>query len=327
MLERLFGGGNRDEVADRIARRDFATAVKLIRKELDRDPSSFPRRIQLADVLALSGRTDESVQILNALAQEMVSQGFVAKAIALLKKSQRVLPGQADVETKLAALVLAKDEVSQSFRRVLKAPPVIGDEPDPVLSATPSASPSPAPFQAPAAKSLESELSEMADEIVASGGTLPAGTSAPASSSEGVVLTPLFGGFSQDELVEVIRGLKLQSFEPGDVVVTEGESGGSLFIVSTGLVKVFIRDQAGRSQKVRELGEGAFFGEVSVVTRNPRSATVTAATRCELLELDRKTLASIVAIHPHVWSVMLDFCQQRTGPPAAEGGSVTPPVA
>jgi hypothetical protein len=228
-----------------------------------------------------------------------------------------VLPGQADVETKLAALVLAKDEVSQSFRRVLKAPPVIGDEPGH----------SPAPFRAPAARTLESELSDMADEIVASGGTLPAGRTAAASSSGGVGLTPLFGGFSQDELVEVIRGLQLQSFEPGDVVVTEGESGGSLFIVSTGLVKVFVRDQAGRSQKVRELGEGDFFGEVSVVTRNPRSATVTAATRCELLELDRKTLAGIVAIHPHIWTVMLDFCRQRTGPPPPEDGSAKPPVA
>ena len=317
MLGRFFGGGGRDDIADRIARRDFPSAVKLIRKELERDPKSFPRRIQLADTLALSLKTEEAACILNTLAEEMVAHGFVAKAIALLKKSQRVLPGQGDVERRLAALVLAKDEVSHSFRRILKAPPAIGD------AAAQTPDPSPAPPPPP--RSLEAELSDIADEIVGFGGTAPLPGTAPAG--EPLVLTPLFGEFSQDELVEVIRGLELQSFEPGDVVVTEGETGGSLFVISTGLVKVFVRDLDGRSQRVRELGEGDFFGEVSVVTRSPRSATVTAATRCELLELDRKTLASIVALHPHVWAVMLDFCRQRTGTSAPAAGPPAPPQA
>ena len=320
MLGRLFGSGSRDEIADRMARRDFTTAIRLIRKELARDPSNFPRRIQLADALALAGKNEESAQTLNGLAEGMVAQGFVAKAISLLEKSQRVFPGQADVERKLAALVVAKEEISHSFRKVLKPPPVI--EGGPGHGGAPQAAASGPP---PAPKTLQSELSDMAAEIEAFGGTLP-GTLGDISPTDSVVLTPLFGEFTQEELVEVIRGLRLQSFEPGDVVVTEGETGGSLFVVSAGLVKIFVRDPDGRSRKVRELGEGDFFGEVSVVTRNPRSATITAATRCDLLELDRNTLASIVALHPHVWSVMIDFARQRTDGPQGIGVVVPPPA-
>jgi hypothetical protein len=311
MLGRLFGGGgSRDEIADRTARRDFDGAIRLIRKELERDGASFSRRAQLSDVLALAGRPEESARILDVLAGEMVSQGFTAKAIALLKKSQRVLPGQPEVEKRLAALVRAKEEeMSLSFRGVLKPPPVIGDEP--------------APARAP--RTLESELSDIADEMMASGGPLPAGGGQVGAAGKPVVITPLFGEFSEEELVEVIRGLTLQSFEPGDVIVTEGETGGSLFVVTTGLVKAFTRNDSGRSVKVRELGEGDFFGEISVMTGNPRSATVTAATPCELLELDRKTLDSIVAVHPHVWTVMGGISRQRAGTP--ERGDDSPASA
>ena len=308
MLGRIFGGGNRDETADKIARRDYPGAIRLILKEVKKDPRSFPRRVQLADVLALAGRAEESAKILDALAEEMVSQGFAAKGIALLKKSQRVLPGRPEIETRLATLMRAKDEMSHSFRKLLKPPPTIGGEPDPKEAPGPSS----------AGKTLESELSDMADAILASGEP----SRAPDGLSDGAgapfVLTPLFGEFSQDELVDVIRGLNLQSFEPGDLIVTEGEAGGSLFVVSTGLVKAFVRDGRGHSVKVRELGEGDFFGEISVLTGNPRSATVTAATPCELLELDRKTLDAIVAVHPHVWTVMEEFGRERSGDPAPE---------
>ena len=304
MLGRFLGGwGSGDQTADRIARRDYAGAIRLLQKELKSEPRSFARRAQLADVLALAGQAEESAKILDVLAEEMVSEGFAAKGFALLKKSQRVLPGRPDVEKRLAALMRAKDEMSNSFRKLLRPPPVQQGE----------AAADEAPAPAPVPGKLESELPATAYAIVTPGAASPApgGPAGPASAP--VVLTPLFGEFSQDELVEVIRGLNLQSFEPGDVIVTEGETGGSLFVVSTGRVKAFVRDRSGRSVKVRELGEGDFFGEISVLTGNPRSATVTAATPSELLELDRRTLDAIVALHPNVWTVMEEFARQRSG--------------
>jgi CRP-like cAMP-binding protein len=128
-----------------------------------------------------------------------------------------------------------------------------------------------------------------------------------------VLRSPLFEEFSHEELVEVIRGLKLLTFEPGDVVVTEGEPGESLFVITSGRVKAFVRRPSGQSAKVRELGEGDFFGEVSILQGGPRTATITCATRCDLLELDRPTLDAVAARHPGVRRVLQAFYDQRAG--------------
>jgi CRP-like cAMP-binding protein len=78
-------------------------------------------------------------------------------------------------------------------------------------------------------------------------------------------------------------------------------------------VKAFVKHAgSGRQVPVGTLKEGAFFGEVSMLTGRPRSASVVAATYCELLELDRATLDSIVATHPHVLEVMKEFARRRS---------------
>jgi cAMP-dependent protein kinase regulator len=107
--------------------------------------------------------------------------------------------------------------------------------------------------------------------------------------------------------VEVIEGLTLVTFEGGDIILTEGEPGSSLFVLTSGLAKAFVRNPQGKHVFVRALREGDFFGEISIMTGKPRTATVTAATRCELLELDRVALDSIAQRKPHVREVMQDF--------------------
>jgi cGMP-dependent protein kinase 2 len=78
-------------------------------------------------------------------------------------------------------------------------------------------------------------------------------------------------------------------------------------------VKVFVRDQGGHPVLVRELGEGSFFGEIALLTGAPRSGTVTAGSRSELLELDRSTLDAIVATHPRVGEAIRETARERSG--------------
>jgi CRP-like cAMP-binding protein len=125
------------------------------------------------------------------------------------------------------------------------------------------------------------------------------------------VSTPLFEGFSQGELVAVIHGLKLLTFAPGDILVAEGGPGDSLFVLASGSVKAFVRNPKGNYVKVNELGEGAFFGEIAVLTGKPRTATITAASACEVLELDRAALDAITASHPRVREILKKFHEQR----------------
>jgi hypothetical protein len=125
--------------------------------------------------------------------------------------------------------------------------------------------------------------------------------------------TPLFREFTCEELVEVIRGLRLRSFAPGEIVVSEGEDGNSLFLLTNGSVRTYVRGTQGHNTQVRILREGDFFGEVSLLLAEGRTATITAASYCELLEIDRPTLDEISRTHPRIWDVIRRFSQERAG--------------
>jgi cAMP-dependent protein kinase regulator len=77
-------------------------------------------------------------------------------------------------------------------------------------------------------------------------------------------------------------------------------------------VRAFKKDPAtGKQSQLGDLKEGAFFGEMSILTGQPRMASVVALSRCELLELDRPTLEEIAKTHPHVWDVLREFAAKR----------------
>ncbi len=129
-----------------------------------------------------------------------------------------------------------------------------------------------------------------------------------------IVVSPLFQDFSVDEMVAVIEGLRLLAFERGHVILKEGQPGTSLYMLTSGRVRAFRRSaQTGRQDVLGDLKEGAFFGEVSILTGQPRMASIVALTRCELLELDRPTLDEITKTHPRVWDVLREFAKKRAG--------------
>src|SRR5262249_36216257 len=133
----------------------------------------------------------------------------------------------------------------------------------------------------------------------------------------GLLANPLFEDFSEEELVAFIRGLKLLTFDPGDVIITEGEPGQSVFILANGRVKVFVRGADGSGVLLGALAEGAFFGEISTLSGRPRTATVTAAAPCDILELDRASLEALGAAHPGGRTVLRASSEARAADPLA----------
>ena len=308
----LSGG---DDVAELIAKRNYARAAKVLRGQLGKDPANASVRQQLADVLALDGKTYEAVELLWKLADEYATSGFVGKAIAVLKKVQRLDASLTKVEEKLASLVKQKDAES-SFMQNMRAG-AMRRRVELEAAPTPAAVPPPDRI-----RPQDLEPSPFVVDLEAEEGVPPetAAESAPRSlhplgeeAAQGMVASPLFSDFSSEELVEVIRGLELLTYEAGDVIVAEGAPGDSLFVLTTGTVKAFVKDPDGHYHKVREMYEGAFFGEVSILTGRPRSATITAATACELLALDRATLDAITERQPNVLTILKHFCEARYG--------------
>jgi len=121
----------------------------------------------------------------------------------------------------------------------------------------------------------------------------------------------LFASFNREALVEVLASTEVRSFHSGDIIVTEGESGSSLFLIVSGVVKVFTRTGDGGNLPLAELGLGDFFGEVSLMTGKPRTATITAHTDTTLIELDRESFETITQHHPEVRQILEDFYRRR----------------
>ncbi len=85
----------------------------------------------------------------------------------------------------------------------------------------------------------------------------------------------LFEGLSEEDLDEVARICKPRQFSFGDILAHQGEIGREMFIVSNGLVEVSVHEQK-TPRVVVNLGVGQLIGEMSLVDRGPRSATVRA---------------------------------------------------
>jgi CRP-like cAMP-binding protein len=96
--------------------------------------------------------------------------------------------------------------------------------------------------------------------------------------------SPFFEMLSDAELAVLAELCRPVSFAPGEVVFEEGTSGSSLYVLATGEVEVVCRAAQGETV-IAALRAPAGFGEMALVDREPRSATVRARTACEALEL------------------------------------------
>src|SRR6266545_4837230 len=97
-------GAKSEDVMALIARKSYAKAIEALRVQIEANRHDPRLRMQLADVLVLAGKGREAVGILTPLADEFAQEGFAAKAIAVLKKIQKVDPGHRDVDARLDLL-------------------------------------------------------------------------------------------------------------------------------------------------------------------------------------------------------------------------------
>jgi small-conductance mechanosensitive channel/CRP-like cAMP-binding protein len=113
-----------------------------------------------------------------------------------------------------------------------------------------------------------------------------------------VEASELFRPLSPEERAKLAAGARLIRFAGGETVVREGEPGESMFLIAAGRAGVSARGQAEASQRVAVLEEGSAFGEISLLTGEPRLATVRTVTESVLVEIDKATLAPILEANP-----------------------------
>ncbi len=109
--------------------------------------------------------------------------------------------------------------------------------------------------------------------------------------------SPLFEMLSNQELEYVSELSRPRRFTAGQLVFEEGELGDSLYVIVSGEVEVLRRDGAGEQRTIAVLGPPLFFGEMSLIDKEYRSATVRARTDTELLHLTAENLAAFRKQH------------------------------
>ena len=105
-----------------------------------------------------------------------------------------------------------------------------------------------------------------------------------------LVSTPFFGGLSDESLDLLISMLVERRFDVGATVVAEGEPGRSMYIVHSGKLVVSKLGESGRAIRMTGLGPGDFFGEMTLIEVQNRSATIVAGSPTVLYELTAQNL-------------------------------------
>jgi len=109
---------------------------------------------------------------------------------------------------------------------------------------------------------------------------------------------PMFVGFSPDQLRELATMIMRRAASRGTALMHEGDTADSLYIVISGRLKVMVGEADGKETILSILGPGEFFGEMSLIDDNPRSASVIAIEACELLALTRRDFRKCLVENP-----------------------------
>jgi CRP/FNR family cyclic AMP-dependent transcriptional regulator len=101
-----------------------------------------------------------------------------------------------------------------------------------------------------------------------------------------------------------------KTYAPGTVVFREGETGDEMYIIQRGKVRVS-KDFSGKTHLIAVLEKGEFFGEMAIVSRLRRTATVTAIDEVEALAFDREGLLAMITRNPRIGLSIIDRLCRR----------------
>jgi small-conductance mechanosensitive channel/CRP-like cAMP-binding protein len=123
-----------------------------------------------------------------------------------------------------------------------------------------------------------------------------------------VAAVPVFAPLGADAHQAIAATARLQSYGHDEVIVREGEAGDSMFLVRRGEVRVTVGEDR---REVAVTKAGGYFGEMSLLTGTPRSATVIARGDVDLLEIDADAFGAWVRTHPEAIEAMAGVAEAR----------------
>jgi tetratricopeptide (TPR) repeat protein len=141
----------------------------------------------------------------------------------------------------------------------------------------------------------------------------PTGTSEEVHQGEEeppLYIPSLFASLPEDEIKHLIDRVEPQLFSPGQMILEEGDSGDSIFFIKSGHARV-VSHILGKELELATLSAGDVFGEVAFLTGRPRTASVLALDKLEVIEFKKFLLEEIFERYPDILKKLDDFYQCR----------------
>ena len=129
---------------------------------------------------------------------------------------------------------------------------------------------------------------------------------------------PLFSHLGAVEIADIMRLLRAQTIESGEVLVRRGDAATSMYFITAGEVEIELP-----TQRVR-LSDGAFFGEIALLRRADRSGTVTATRKTKLLALDAQDFHALLARVPALAAHLEQTAKERLADTPEAKGDLDP---
>jgi CRP-like cAMP-binding protein len=120
----------------------------------------------------------------------------------------------------------------------------------------------------------------------------------------------IFAPLSEEEIEQLANASTTRTYAPGENIVTLGQQGNSMFVILSGTVKVQVPEKT-YQKTINTLKENDFFGEMSLLTGEPRSATVVAFEESEVLRIDKSGLKPIFESNPVLVEAIGELVEER----------------
>lgn len=121
----------------------------------------------------------------------------------------------------------------------------------------------------------------------------------------------LFSDFDHQELAHLAQVAVPREYEPGSVIVNEGEAGVAFFIIESGEVDVVKALDSAKPITLATLGSGQYFGEMALLENYVRSTSVVAKKKTRCLALPEWEFTATVKTHPDMAFKMLTILSRR----------------
>jgi CRP-like cAMP-binding protein len=285
-----------------------ALDIYLELEKLEPNDGAWPQRA--GDAARRLGKPADAVTYLRRAADAYAKHGFLLKAVAVCKVILEIDPRQRDVEDRLATFSAAR--ASTVFGKPTPLPTMLRVPDGAPLAEVPLAQVVPnSRASSTLPLSEEANVYEIPiDEITVDPEMerLMAQSPSVATARTALGKTPLFSSLDEARLRLLITRCRLKSLAEDEVLFRRGDAGDNLYVIADGEIAVLHADE---KREVKRLHDGDFFGELAIMTDQPRSNTVRATVSTEVLAIDRATIADLVADSPRVLKTLLRFVRDR----------------